>query len=518
MSSVATDPSVTQPSIGPARGAGPVGTSSTAISSPFGELLSARSAPFASAPPKPPDPTPTAATVQSSAPAPAADPGQGPVAAGRPAPLPPQLPPSTHAPDGSSNSAPSHATISPRAAVAALSDQATAGGDQPPTTSPERPHAVSSPRATASHKTDKAEVQTVDTASIALLTIASAPSPAAQAPGTHVIVALGIPATMAPSGDAPVEGSGSTPIAPPPPSPSPDIPSVSGGPAGSDHDGSAGSGSTPDPMAAQSLAQSESSNTAAPLNPPPPSPKPAPVSSNAPGVGSPIDPNATAQAPTAPTSLASAAASRDGALVASAGGDLTAASAGPSGDAGALRHEIDPAQTAAPPILVNPPPASGPPLAAAAPASAAEAAPAEVPISGLAVEIAVRATRDEKSFQIRLDPPELGRIDVQLNVDTSGRVTTHLTADRTDTLDLLRQDASSLQRALESAGLKTGGGGLEFSLRNQSFAGNGGGHPNSATTPSTRIVVLDEELPAVQTIARGYGQLRGLGAGVDIRV
>jgi hypothetical protein len=65
-----------------------------------------------------------------------------------------------------------------------------------------------------------------------------------------------------------------------------------------------------------------------------------------------------------------------------------------------------------------------------------------VPISGLAIEIAARATRDEKSFQIRLDPPELGRIDVQLNVDASGHVTTHLTVDRPETLNLLRQDAS----------------------------------------------------------------------------
>lgn len=145
-----------------------------------------------------------------------------------------------------------------------------------------------------------------------------------------------------------------------------------------------------------------------------------------------------------------------------------------------------------------------------------------MPISGLAVEIAARVTGDEKSFQIRLDPPELGRIDVQLSVDASGRVTTHLTADRPETLNLLRQDASSLQRALESTGLKAGSGGLEFSLRNQSFGGEGGGQrggqSNGTASPVARIIVPDEDMPAGPTAPRGYARLLGVGTGVDIRV
>jgi flagellar hook-length control protein FliK len=186
--------------------------------------------------------------------------------------------------------------------------------------------------------------------------------------------------------------------------------------------------------------------------------------------------------------------------------------AGPSGTA----------PSAAPPVSANAPvPATGAPLAAA-PATSSPSSPATVPISGLAIEIAARATRDEKSFQIRLDPPELGRIDVELNVDASGHVTTHLTADRPETLNLLRQDASSLQRALESTGLKAGSGGLEFSLRNQSFGGEAGGQrggqSNSTTSPIARIIVSDEDMPAGQTAARGYARLSGVGAGVDIRV
>jgi flagellar hook-length control protein FliK len=177
-------------------------------------------------------------------------------------------------------------------------------------------------------------------------------------------------------------------------------------------------------------------------------------------------------------------------------------------------------QSATPPVSANSLLPSTPAASTGEPTP--PSSPTAVPISGLAVEIAARVTRDEKSFQIRLDPPELGRIDVQLSMDASGHVTTHLTADRPETLNLLRQDASSLQRALESTGLKSGSGGLEFSLRNQSFGGAGGGQhggqSNGTASPVARIIVSDEDMPAGQTAPRGYARLSGVGTGVDIRV
>jgi len=187
---------------------------------------------------------------------------------------------------------------------------------------------------------------------------------------------------------------------------------------------------------------------------------------------------------------------------------------GPSGS--------DLAQSATPPVSANSPVSPTAAPLTAAPATSSPAGPPTVPVSGLAIEIAARATRDEKSFQIRLDPPELGRIDVQLNVDASGHVTTHLTADRPETVALLRQDASSLQRALESTGLKTNSNGLEFSLRNQSFSGQRGGQrggqSNGTTASIARIIVPDADMPAGQTATRGYARLLGVGTGVDIRV
>jgi flagellar hook-length control protein FliK len=153
-------------------------------------------------------------------------------------------------------------------------------------------------------------------------------------------------------------------------------------------------------------------------------------------------------------------------------------------------------------------------------ATSAQAAPAmpqaaAVPMSGLAVEIAGRAQAGKNNFEIRLDPPELGRIQVKLSVDRQGQVTSHLIADRADTLDLLRRDASGLERALQDAGLKTAGDGLQFSLRDQSFAGqqNGGGQHNTS-----QIVAQDDALPALDLAASGYTRYSGRIGGVDIRV
>jgi len=154
------------------------------------------------------------------------------------------------------------------------------------------------------------------------------------------------------------------------------------------------------------------------------------------------------------------------------------------------------------------------------PAAAHPAATARdntVPVAGLAVEIATRAQDGERHFDIRLDPPELGRIEVHLNVDSAGHVTSHLVADRPDTLDLLRRDAPTLERALQSAGLKTDDGAMQFSLRDQSLAGGYQQTPRDTATVS-RLVVPDPELPPVDTAVRGYGRLAGMGSGVDIRV
>lgn len=145
---------------------------------------------------------------------------------------------------------------------------------------------------------------------------------------------------------------------------------------------------------------------------------------------------------------------------------------------------------------------------------AATVVPVPVPLTALALEIGARAHTGDNRFDIRLDPPELGRIDVHLHVDAHGQVTSHIVVDRADTLNLLQRDASDLQQSLQQAGLKTGDGGLQFSLRDQSFAGNGGGAGQPTTAP---IIIPDIEPIGSEIMARTYTRA-GQGSGVDIRV
>ena len=139
-----------------------------------------------------------------------------------------------------------------------------------------------------------------------------------------------------------------------------------------------------------------------------------------------------------------------------------------------------------------------------------------MPLSGLAVEIAVTAQSGKSRFEIRLDPAELGRIDVRLDVDRHGQVTSHLTVEKPETLAMLRQDAPQLQRALEDAGLKTGDGGLQFSLRDQSSSGQNSG--NETGRNAQRLIIREEQTVPPVTAQQSYGRMLGSNSGVDIRI
>ena len=156
--------------------------------------------------------------------------------------------------------------------------------------------------------------------------------------------------------------------------------------------------------------------------------------------------------------------------------------------------------------------------AAAASAATANNMPSSaVPIDDVAVEIAAQSQNGKNSFEIRLDPQELGRIDVRLDVYRDGNVTTRLIVDRAETLDLLKRDASNIERTLQDAGLKTSDNTLQFSLRDQqSFTGNDRNNGTGATT--ARIVLPDDDGVPLEAVRSNYGRLLGLGRGVDISI
>jgi hypothetical protein len=158
-----------------------------------------------------------------------------------------------------------------------------------------------------------------------------------------------------------------------------------------------------------------------------------------------------------------------------------------------------------------PPQASAPASQATAPAPLAPQA-AAVPLAGIAIAIAGKVFEGKNRFEIRLDPPELGRIEVKLDLDRDGRITSHIVADRPATLELLRNDAATLQRALDDAGLKTANNGLQFSLRDQNANQQ---QQQQANAASVRLTLHDPALSALDPVLSRYSAHSG---GLDIRV
>ncbi len=91
---------------------------------------------------------------------------------------------------------------------------------------------------------------------------------------------------------------------------------------------------------------------------------------------------------------------------------------------------------------------------------------AAVEMQTLALHIAARSARGDSRFTIRLDPPELGRIEVNLSMTSHGHAQAVLAVEKSQTLDLLLRDAPALERALKDAGLELGSN-LSFSLKEE---------------------------------------------------
>ncbi len=141
--------------------------------------------------------------------------------------------------------------------------------------------------------------------------------------------------------------------------------------------------------------------------------------------------------------------------------------------------------------------------------------PSIVPSMAIALQIARNLQKGVNRFDIRLDPAELGRIDVRMEVQKDGHVAAHMTVEQASTLDLLQRDSRSLQQALNDAGLQANADSLSFSLRDQNADANaqgssGGGNAN---TGSNDVATVDDVVKSPV-----YNINLSASGGVDIRV
>jgi flagellar hook-length control protein FliK len=134
----------------------------------------------------------------------------------------------------------------------------------------------------------------------------------------------------------------------------------------------------------------------------------------------------------------------------------------------------------------------------------------------VAFEVARQFEAGNTRFQIRLDPADLGRIDVKLDLDKSGTVSAHMFVERPETLDLMMRDQRALQQALQQAGLDSGKTSLEFSLRQNPFGtgadtgqGNAGGGQPGFGPFGTPAADESTEL-AAQSLYRGSASASGV--------
>jgi flagellar hook-length control protein FliK len=122
----------------------------------------------------------------------------------------------------------------------------------------------------------------------------------------------------------------------------------------------------------------------------------------------------------------------------------------------------------------------------------------------VATQIATAAPRPEpRMTEVRLDPEELGRVTLRLSADDMG-VTLHVTAERADTMDLMRRHISLLQDSYRAMGYQR----VEISINGQQTGGShgqwsgGGGNASrngaeNAATSSTQTLPAGPETPTL---------------------
>ena len=188
------------------------------------------------------------------------------------------------------------------------------------------------------------------------------------------------------------------------------------------------------------------------------------------------------------------------------------------------RAEQDSAVPPADPAAARGSQIDAPPLTATNVASSAPAAtPAPIPsritpqaAQGLAAQIVRRADEGQTTFDLRLDPPSLGRVDVRLSISTDRQVEAVIAAERPDALVELQRAARDLETSLRDAGLSLRQDGLRFELGGQGQAfGKQGRDGRGAPATRARGDGADRG-PAIAAHLNAPQLLRAARGGLDI--
>lgn len=97
-----------------------------------------------------------------------------------------------------------------------------------------------------------------------------------------------------------------------------------------------------------------------------------------------------------------------------------------------------------------------------------QAKPTATPVAEqIALQLQKGVNGQIDKITVQLNPKELGKVTIDFDFSDDHHAKTTIVADKADTLELLKQDAKTLQKILQDAGLETGNNSLEFSLGGQ---------------------------------------------------
>ena len=153
---------------------------------------------------------------------------------------------------------------------------------------------------------------------------------------------------------------------------------------------------------------------------------------------------------------------------------------------------IDPTATTTTATTAQPPPQSSLTNVITQSQSATQAHPATQMVSAT-IQKAVKAGEDT-TIKLKLDPPELGRVEVKMSIDKDNTTKVILTVEKSETYMMLKQDSDALERALNNAGLDTNGElSFELASENHDFnqdkkQDNNRSNSNSNDLPSEEII------------------------------
>ncbi len=108
---------------------------------------------------------------------------------------------------------------------------------------------------------------------------------------------------------------------------------------------------------------------------------------------------------------------------------------------------------------------------------------------------------ENQTLKLQLNPPELGRIEVHMQFTKDKTMKAHMVIEKPETMLMLQRDAQVLERALQEAGMESGGGNLSFELSGDR---NDSGNDGNGTNGTKHAEADDNEIEMIETTMTWY--------------